>query len=166
MGCRQECRFCAGAQWNACWEKKETTTKKQRSFRLSSNCWTIPTQKNLDFWYYATTTIKLPGNVGPKNMPISLLKAINACPFDWNKCWCTARAVSSCWVVHLSKSVPIPEWSTRKGKRVWQIVSERWPENYGRLFRAECVCVCVTNKKKKVRCRTAVQIERQSRSEN
>lgn len=45
------------------------------------------------------------GNVGTENTSIFLLKAINARPFDWNKCWCAARAVSRCWVAHLSKSV-------------------------------------------------------------
>lgn len=125
----------------------------------------ITTQKNIDFWYYATTTIKLPGNVGPKNMPISLLKAINACPFDWNKCWCAARAVSSCWVVHLSKSVPSQSDLRGKGS-----VSDRLWVSAGLRIMGACseqsVYVCVWPTKKEVRCRTAVQIERQSRSEN
>lgn len=130
-------------------KNKTTTTKTQRSFRLISNCWTIPTQKNLDFWYYATTTIKLPGNLGPKNMPISLLKAINACPFDWNKCWCAARAVSSCWVVHLSKSVPSQSDLRGKGS-----VSDRLWVSAGLRIMGACseqsvyVCVCDQQKKK------------------
>lgn len=43
------------------------------------------------------------------------------------------------------------EWSTRKWNRVWQLVSERRPENYGRLFRAVLlrVHVCLRVRKKK-----------------
>lgn len=32
--------------------------------------------------------------------------ATNVCPFDWNKYWCAASVVSSCWVAHLGERVP------------------------------------------------------------